>query len=401
MKRQKALVTPSVIKWAREKAFYSIDIAAKKIGVDANELKKWENGEKQPSLAKARKMSEVYRRPLASFYLSEPPQDFSLLKDFRTVAGKSPQYSTSLIFLMRQMQERQAWLSQYLKEQGYEQLSFIGSGSMQSSEQIMSKNIIKIIWDSTEQYSQVLLDTKNSESLLDKWILQCESKGIFISRTSNLNSHNIIPVEEARGFVISDKYAPFIFINSKDSKNAQLFTLLHELAHLWLGVSGIPDHFSNSYQAGRSNIEFFCNQTAAEILMPKEKINIFSKLKKSTQEELNKFIKENYGNFKVSRLAFLVRLKNFKMVSSKVFQSLWKEYIREHKEYEYKKQMKMKESTGGPSPNVLKIYANGESFTRIVFYSYKEGVLSGREASNLLDMKIDRMDKVMKIMETR
>ena len=401
MKRQKALVTPSVIKWAREKASYSIDIAAKKIKVDANELKKWENGEKQPSLAKARKMSEVYRRPLASFYLPEPPKDFSLLRDFRTVAGKSLTYSTPLVFLMRQMQERQAWLSQYLKEQGYEQLSFIGSGSVQSSEQIMSKNIIKIIWDSTEQYSQVLLDTRNSESLLDKWILQCESKGIFISRASNLNSHNIIPIEEARGFVISDKYAPFIFINSKDSKNAQLFTLLHELAHLWLDVSGIPDHFSNSYQTGKSDIEFFCNQTAAEILMPKEKINIFSEVKKFTQEELKKFIKENYGNFKVSRLAFLVRLKNFKMVSSKVFQSLWKEYIKEHKEYEYKKQMKMKASPGGPPPNVLKIYANGESFTRVVFYSYKEGVLSGREASNLLDMKLDRMDKVMKIMETR
>ena len=213
MKKQEALVTPSVIKWAREKACYSIPVAAKKIKVDVDELRKWENGVKRPSLAKARKMSEVYRRPLASFYLPEPPKDFSLLKDFRTLDGVSPQYSTPLVFLMRQMQERQAWLSQYLKEQDYEQLSFIGAGNLQSSEQVMSKNIIKTIWGSEKQYSQMLFEIRDSEDLLDKWIFQCESKGIFISRTSNLNAHNVIPVKEARGFVISDKYAPFIFIN--------------------------------------------------------------------------------------------------------------------------------------------------------------------------------------------
>ena len=401
MKRQTALVTPSVIKWARKTTFYSVDQAAKKIGVNADELKKWESGLKRPSLAKARKMSGVYRRPLAVFYLPEPPKDFSLLKDFRTVAGLSPKYSTPLVFLMRQMQERQAWLSQYLKEQDYEPLSFIGSGSSQSSEHILSQSIIRTIWDSKKQYSQVLFETRDSEDLLRKWIFQCESKGIFISRTSNLNSHNVIPVEEARGFVISDKYAPFIFINSKDSESAQLFTLLHELIHLWLDVSGIPDHFSTSYRSTRSRIEFFCNQTAAEILMPEKKIKAFSTMKKSTPNEVKKFIKENHKHFKVSKLAFLVRLKNFQIITSQVFESLQQDYNREYKEYKKKKQIEMERSRGGPNSNRLKLYANGASFTKIVFYSYKEGVLSGREASNLLDMKLDRMDKVMKFLEAR
>ena len=188
---------------------------------------------------------------------------------------------------------------------------------------------------------------------------------------------------------------------SKDSKNAQLFTLLHELTHLWLDVSGIPDHFSNSYKKGKSNIEFFCNQTAAEILMPKEKVNSFPEMKALTQQAVKRFIKKHYEKFKVSRLAFLVRLKNLQMITSKVFESLRMEYIKEHEEYARRQKIKMKESKGGPDSNLLKIYANGESFTKIVFYSYKEGVLSGREASNLLDMKLDRMDKVMKIMEAR
>ena len=401
MKKQTALVTHSVIKWAREKAFYSIDTAAKKIGVSANELKKWEKGIKHPSLTKARKMSEVYRRPLASFYLSEPPKDFPLLKDFRTVAGRVPQYSTALVFLMRQIQERQAWLSQYLKEQDYKPLSFVNAGSINSSEKTMSKNIIKTIWGSEKQYSQVLNETTDSNALLDKWVFQCEKKGIFISRTSCLHSHNVIPVEEARGFVISDKYAPFVFINSKDSKNAQLFTLLHELTHLWLGVSGIPEHFFNIYKNRLSNVEFFCNQTSAEILMPEEKFNTFPKMKASSQQEVNRFIQKHYQQFKVSQLAFLVRLKHFRIITSKVYQALQQEYVKKYQEYEKKKKVKMKEVKGGPNANLLKLYANGENFTKIVFYSYQEGLLSGREASSLLDMKLSRMDKVMKIAEAK
>ena len=398
MKRQLALVTPCVIKWARETARFSIPVAAKKIGVSTDELKNWESGLKKPSLAKARKMSEVYRRPFASFYLSQPPKDFPVLKDFRTIAGKPPQYSTPLVFLIRQMQERQSWLSQYLKEQGYEQLSFVGA-SESSSEKIMSHDIIKTIWSSEKKYSKVLSETRNSEDLLDKWILQCESKGIFISRTSNLNAHNVIPIEEARGFVISDKYAPFIFINSKDSKNAQLFTLLHELTHLWRGVSCIPDHFSNVYKNTNSNTEFFCNQTAAEILMPIKQINAFPNMKTWDQKKVKSFIENNFKTFKVSRLAFLIRLKTSQLITLKVFKLLREEYIKAFKDSEKKRKIKMKESTGGPDANRLKLYANGKSFTEIVFYSYKEGGLSGREASHLLDMKLNRMDKIMKMVE--
>ena len=401
MKRQTALVTPSVIKWAREKALYSVETAAKKIRANASDLKKWEKGTGHPSLAKARKMSEVYRRPLASFYLPEPPKDFSLLKDFRTVAGRSPQYSTALVFLMRQIQERQAWLSQYLKEQDFEPLPFVGTGSVEFSEKIMSKNIIKTIWKSEKEYLTELSNTRDSTQLLNKWILQCEEKGIFISRTSNLNSHNVIPVKEARGFVIADKYAPFIFINSKDSSNAQLFTLLHELVHLWLDVSGIPEHFSNIHKKRKSNTEFFCNQTAAEILMPEEKIKTLPKLKISSQNEVKNFIQKHHRQFKVSKPAFLIRLKYFTMIPDKIFTPLQQEFEKEYREYKKREEMQMKKSKGRPPPNFLKLYANGVSFTKIVFYSYKEGSLSGRDASNLLDMKIGRMNKIMKIAEGR
>ena len=393
MPRNPALITPSVIQWAREKSHYSIEVASKKLGVSPKKIREWEGGTSRPSMTQARKMALTYRRPLAAFYLPNPPKDFPLLKDFRTVEGQPVQYSSALIFLMRQFQERQAWLTEYLKNQGQEELDFIGSGSLSSSPKALSKKIIDTLWDSQKTYSQIREKKRTTKELLKSWFIQCEQKGVFISRTSNLNSHNVIPVEEARGFVISDKYAPFIFINSGDSEPAQLFTLLHELAHLWLDMSGVPDHFPISYKARKSSVEFFCNQIAAEILMPEEKIKAFSKM--TNIEKIKNLVTEQSKKFLVSRLAFLVRLKSFSLLSQSDFKKLKEFYTKEYKDYRKKQKQKMKESKAGPNSNVLKIYANGESFTKIVAYSYKEGLISGREASGLLDMKLNRMEKII------
>ncbi len=395
MKRQQALITPSVIKWAREKSHYSLDTVAKKIGILPNKLKEWEQGLSLPSLTQAKKMSQIYRRSLATFYLPHPPKDFPLLKDFRTVEGKAPKYSPPLVFLMRHIQERQAWLSQHLQEQGYNKLQFIGSFNVKSSVQTVAQNIIHTLWGNERQYSEVLDNAHNVEALLTQWIKQCERKGIFISRTGNLNSHNPIPVKEARGFVISDPYAPFVFINSKDSNNAKLFTLLHELAHLWLDISGVPDHFLTSYKIKKSSIESFCNQIAAEILLPKKKIKTFLKVNQFTAQKLKGLINKYCPKLKVSSLALLVRLKSLSLIKSQIFETLKKEYIKESEQYRKERDKKMKKNSGGPNSNLLKIYANGESFTKIVFFSYKEGVLTGREASNLLDMKLGNLEKAI------
>ena len=117
-----------------------------------------------------------------------------MLKDFRTVEGEAPKYSPVLVFLMRQIQERQIWLKDYLREQGQKPLKFIGSAHRSSSPKTLSKSIIKNLWDSEKEYSQKVSKSKTISSLLKNWLNQCEEKGIFISRTSHLNSYNVISV---------------------------------------------------------------------------------------------------------------------------------------------------------------------------------------------------------------
>ena len=74
MNRQEALVTPSVMRWARERARLTLEEAAARIGRPAEEIEAWENDEKRPSLAQARRASEAYKRSRAVFYLPEPPE---------------------------------------------------------------------------------------------------------------------------------------------------------------------------------------------------------------------------------------------------------------------------------------------------------------------------------------
>ena len=123
-----ALVTPSVMKWARERARLDISTAAHKLHRPETDIAMWESGEKRPTLAQAKKASEVYKRSLAVFYLPEPPKDFDTLKDYRLLPDQSlGEWSPELALLIRQVMVKQQWLSEYLQEIEMDKVSFIGS----------------------------------------------------------------------------------------------------------------------------------------------------------------------------------------------------------------------------------------------------------------------------------
>lgn len=227
-----AYVTPEVIKWARESANLSVDEAAQKINrVSVDKLVKWEKGEAYPTLRQAEKMSKVYRRALAIFYLPEPPRDFQPIEDFRRNSDKK--FGTALIFMIREVQEKQTWLSEFLKDEGEDPLPFIGKFSINDDPKKVANHIL-----TTLSSFGMIRPQKNH---LREWIDLIEKAGIFISRGSSIHSHLLIDLKDARGFAISDPYAPFVFLNTRDSETAQLFSLFHELAHLWISRSGVSN----------------------------------------------------------------------------------------------------------------------------------------------------------------
>lgn len=385
---ERAYITPSVIKWARERAKLDLATAADKIGTNKERLELWENGEALPTLNQAVKMSKVYRRSLSVFYLPEPPTDFQTLRDFRRIKEKRD-YSTSLMFIMREVQGRQQWMKDFLIEEEEEPLSFIGKFSYQENIKKVASDIISTL---------EIEDDINQKDRFKHWIQKAEDKRIFICLGSNIHSYMVFDVNEFRGFALSDSLAPFIFINTKDAKQAQLFTLVHELVHLWIGESGVSKEIVAEFRELNPRelepVELFCNSVAAEILMPQNLINSYvSEYHVISLQAIDQLAKK----LQLSSKAILVRLSKLGRISSQSYNRYWNDIEERNEQWRMENQKKSNEADQGfPSPYLMKLRKCGYAFTNIVVGSYKSGRLSGVETSTLLDMKLNKLPKIEK-----
>lgn len=389
MPRVKANITPDVIKWARKSCHYNIEEAAEKIGRSSAEIEAWESGELKPTIPQAREASKVYKRPLAVFFLPRPPKDFSTLRDFRKLpAGIPREYCPNLVFTIRQTQERQEWLRGFLKEEGFSPLKFIGSVSIEIDSIKLASRIRKML---NVDYDKIRKCRTRGETLR-LWIDAVEDLGVFVFQGGNMQ-YEKIAVKEARGIALTDQYAPFVFLNAQDAKVARIFTLAHELAHLWInepGVSNLAPKGRNLKGAGK--IEVYCNFVAAEIILPQSEFSEFwNDLDRS--EPLDSRIDNSSRHFKVSKTVIARRLLNWKEISQDKYLKLAEQFYREWLEHKERERKLLAEAKGGPHPYQTKVINNGISFSRLVLSAYQGGRLSGRDTSSLLGVKIDKISK--------
>ncbi len=386
MARIEALITPSLMRWAREKARLSTEQAAKKIGRPKEGIEAWETGTSRPTIPQARKASEVYKRPLAVFYLPEPPEEFDTLRDFRILpVDYEPDYSPELALLIRTAKFRQEWMREFLIEEGDIKLSFVGSSSLNDNPQDISRLILSKLNLSPKE--QINCHARNEALRL--WIDRAERDGIIIFRQGNID------VKEARGFILCDEYAPFIFINSDDAIAAQIFTLAHELAHLWLNQSGISnlEPFEKNHRDESQKIEIFCNRVASEAVLDR---TLFNKSWRDQNASLS--IEEQIENisnmFKISEEAISRRLLDDGNIDYEKYLELREFYQNRWRKYKEKERQRMKSAEGGPSYYVKKVFNNGYSFTQTVISAFESGAITGRDASSLLDVKVSNIQRL-------
>lgn len=383
----KANITPNVLKWARESARMTEEIAAAKISVSVDKLKEWEEGISQPTIRQAQTLAKAYKRPFALFFLPEIPRDFQPLQDFRKKGSKA--LGTASIFIIREIQQKQAWISSVSEENNEPKLSFAGKFSLKDNPIAVANDILNTFSINPTSYK--------SDNPIKEWIDKAESNGIFISRTSFIHTRLKLDLEEIQGFAIADPYAPFVFINSEDWNAPQLFTLVHELAHIWIAETGI----SNDIEPEIKNkdkfhpIELFCNEVAANALMPK---NIISHLDKTTFDNSKEVFKvaKQLG---VSSFAILVRALNLNLISHSVYQKLKREADIDYNTFlkrEAEKKAKQKESVkkGGPNYFLLQLNRNSRLFTQTVLDAFRGGIIEPTLASNLLNVQINKFQKL-------
>ena len=382
MKGQLAYITPELLRWARQTAKFSISEFSLKLKVKEKKILDWESGEDYPTINQLEKIAKYCRRPLSVFYLPEPPEDFQTLRDFRK-KDHQREYSTALTFIIRDIQRKQNWLSDILADEGESQLDFVGRCTSNSS-------IYDVAYDIKKEL-EIDID-KNNDKALNEWITKVENKGIFVSLASNIHSHLLIDKDEVKGFAISDKFAPFIFINTADSKNSQLFTLVHELVHIWIAASGLSAFdvidFRNESEKF-DPLEIFCNEVTAEILMPKEEV--FSEFKEFDRKRA--YIEKKSRFFNVSSYAMIVRLLNLDLITLSEYKEFKKAFYELYEDYleELKNKPKPK---GKPNYYILQIRKNSRLFSHYVYSYYKSGKINGYDASNLLEIKISGFRKL-------
>lgn len=305
-------VKPNLLTWAIERAGLVVD----EFLIQYPKVELWLRGEKEPTLNQLEDFSKKVHVPFGYLLLDVPPAEPAILPLFRTKGNHEIQnIPLELKDIIRQTRARQEWLSEHLQNTGAEPLAFIGSLKADSSPQTLTDALRKEL-NLSPDWSQHLTSRQNA---LDYLTEAAENANITVTYNGVVGNNNRrkIPVDVCRGFVLVDQYAPFIFVNNSDAKAAQLFTLAHELAHLWLGVEGIFD--LNQLLPTNDPIEQLCNQAAAELLVPEADFR-----EAWDQKPDPKALKRQ---FKVSPLVLARRALDLRLWSRRRFFRFYQDYM--------------------------------------------------------------------------
>lgn len=305
-------INVDMLTWAITRAGYDLHDFTTKFPV----VQKWLEGLKKPTVKQLEDFSKKVYLPFGYLFLPEPPKEDLSIPFFRTNHPQSTSVSINVYDTILLMQQRQDWLKDYLKDNEFEPLSFVGKFREHQNAFEIVRDIRKTL-DLDEDWASRY---PTWEEALNSLTHKIEETGIIIVFNGIVenNTHRPIRVDECRGFVLVDKFAPFMFVNNSDGKAAQLFTIVHELAHIWTGHSAGFDF--RKLQPADDPIELLCDKVAAEFLVPE---NSFNKVWKENPQ-----IKHAARFFKVSEIVIARRALDTKKITRGEFFKFYDEYIK-------------------------------------------------------------------------
>lgn len=380
-------VNPEILHWARETAGLDLDSAAQKLQIgatrsqtSAERLLAYENGEAMPTRSLLLKMAKSYRRPLLAFYLAEPPARGDRGEDFRRMSEDMSPASEGLVdALVRDVKARQSIVRAVLEDEDEaERLAFVGSMTIDHGTEAVGESIRR-----TLQFDLVQFRAQHSAAEAFSYIReQAESAGIFVLLIGDLGSHHTaLSVNTFRGCALADSIAPFVVINDQDAKAAWSFTLLHELAHIWLGQTGV------SAAIVEAGIERFCNDVAASLLLSPEDFQHLVVPETASLEvlveQLNVFATER----NISRTMVAYQLFRRGVIGSEQWYALQAEFRRLWMESRTDQRLAARRREGGPNYFVIRRYRAGRALVSLVSRMTKSGALTSTKAAKVLGVK--------------
>ncbi|MBY8944607.1 ImmA/IrrE family metallo-endopeptidase [Pseudomonas sp. SH10-3B] len=363
---QTAFINPAILSWSRQRAGLTEVQVAKGLTVKLERVKAWEGGQSLPSFTQAQKWAAVVHVPFGFLFLKAPPQEHLPLPDLRTVGGVFPDKpSLNLMDTVRDVLRKQDWYLEYLQDHERSPLSFVGSFNSRSPIKDVVTDIRRVL-GVTDDFARMGYD-----DYVRALVSGAEDAGILVMRSGVAlgNTHRKLDVAEFRGFAISNVLAPVVFINSADAPTARLFTLMHELAHIWIGSSGVSD--CNSHSAHQE--EAFCNAVAGEFLAPELVFRVHWDSAVHWEENLAPLA----GRFRVSTLVIARRARDLGYISSDQYGAYYRRILQEYRD---------KDGSGGDYYRTAAI-RNSTRLSKAVLAQAQSGRILLRDAGKLLGVQ--------------
>jgi Zn-dependent peptidase ImmA (M78 family)/DNA-binding XRE family transcriptional regulator len=382
MATELAPVSPDVLRWARVSIGVSHDEAARRAGVSVERVAAWERGEAEPTLAKLRALAKLYQRPLAIFFLPRPPTTFDTLRDFRRLPGREDHtWSRALHKTYRRALDQQETATELLEADGETHVSAIPPNSTGTPPEVAAATARAALGVSlAEQFSW-----RKPEDALAGWIQTVERLGVFVLRTSE------VAIDEMRGFSISSGPIPTIVINALDWPRGQVFTLLHEFAHLMLREGGLCDLLEPTAKETRG-LEAWANAVAGATLMPRaEFLDNEVVGPAGVRDWDDEVLMQLSGRWGASKEAVLRRLVSLGRASLDFYLMRRKEYAAAYNEQREAKRARRREQSGGPPPYRMAVRDRGKPYIRLVLDAYHRDLITPSAASNLLGLKLKHL----------
>jgi Zn-dependent peptidase ImmA (M78 family)/transcriptional regulator with XRE-family HTH domain len=361
-------VAPTLLRWARERAGYGLEDLA----VRFKALPAWEAGDAKPTLKQLDDFARAVHVPIGYLFLPEPPVETLPIPDFRTMAGRGVRVpSPNLLDMLYACQERQGWYREFALATRQPEAAFVGSANLNDRPEEVAATVAATIgFDLAARAA-----CRTWEDALRLFIAQADQIGVLVMVSGVVlsNTSRALDPEEFRGFALSDRRAPLVFINGADTKSAQMFTLAHELAHLWLGSSGVSDAGAAPL-SGHRREEVWCNAVAAELLVP---LAILSNDVVAT-EPIDQAIQRLARRFKVSSLVIIRRLLDARVLTRASFDAAWKA------EQERLQDLARKAGSGGGDFYRTTLSRVSRRFARALVGSTLEGQTLYRDAFRML-----------------
>lgn len=370
-------VKPELLRWA-------INRSGLPISKYPEAVEKWLSGEKSPTHNQLEDFARRAMVPFGYLFLQHPPNEELPVPDYRTRTDERVrQPSPNLIETIFEMQTRQDWMREYLADEGHGDLPFVASATVGEKIKPLAQRMREAL-RLAENWAEKESSWEDALRYLRERI---EEAGIliFVNGVVGNNTSRKLDTDEFQGFVLVDRIAPLIFVNGADFKVAQMFTVAHELAHVWVGQSALFDLVATD--SADIQVEKYCNAVAAEFLVPGEKLEqAWSRVSKGDAA-----FAALASRFKVSPIVVARRAKDRNLITSEEFFGFYHRYMN-------RERTRQEKSSGGNFWLTQRVRL-GRRFGRAIIAAAQEGRLSYADAYQLTGLYGETFDKFARFLE--